>query len=955
MTERESAIKHNDDHDVAIVIPTCGGVQLLNCMARVSINSGEKARIVVSLNPMDAQLAAQTKQVCEKITENVDIDVIWVEADRPLGFGGAVNAGIEYLAQNGMPETVIVLNDDTLPSPGWVDGIAEAFNPTHFNKNYIAGGNEGKGLDFSSHPPVGIVGPASNNTIRDQLIVEVEGITPDYVDQLAHEFKQGNEGNFISTNFISGFCMAISRDLIEDLMNKDGFVFDPIFNERIGGFEDNDVCMRAQHMGYGLMVAGQTYVHHEGHQTIGSLGIMDGMANYSVYLDKWKDYTQKDQKLASVYRVKLETVNDLFMFKESMRKMASVGDSISVLFTANPSDIVDSEDFEQLKSHIDSSDQEMLNACSVCDDDGVAGITKQWVGGVGKGSWHGGSGDVSCGIWDGVFNERDERNVALKLSHQVNPDWIISVDHDEILELRVDRAYMERLMKNPNPEVLAYDFSWMNHWNSPEYIRVDAPWGDSGAYDGSMRGTRMYRHYSESNVIVAGNDIGLHCGNIPGFDVYNVRSANARFHHFGYMRGIDRVRKYKNYTTLDKNASVGSIGKRSESDVPYQHLVDEVNMILSPTPKKCGIAFTGLAYEGEEPAHFIRVLENIYGIVDQICMVWTDPTIKEPSEEWVEVGKLYGVDWVVHTFDNDLAVCRNAGLDRLRETASDEIGWVLTLDLDEHFQDFIKEGSMIRRMAENPKPVSWLFTFINSLGKFDGEHRANESTTHRMFRIDPALGIRWEGKVHEGIGRSISRLRENGFPANFAKAPFKLLHLGLDKSNQEIHAKLEKYAKMLYEECLENPNESMPWVSLGLHFLNDGRTDEAVTCFNYAIAANGPEAWMAQKELGSHYLRLAKASYALSISDIDKDHGMYKHLFKMNEALSAVSVDYPFIGLAKEGKFYQSEVASLPESLPDNVVRMIQEHHGFSENKEEAEGSLNKSTQEVSLSNGSEV
>lgn len=957
MTERENVFKHDNDHDVAVVIPTCGGIHLLNCIARVSANSGNSAHIVVSLNPMDAALASHTKQVCEQITENVDLDITWVEADRPLGFGGAVNAGIDFLKENGMPELVVVLNDDTAPSPGWIDGMREAFSPPQFSLNYIKGGNDGKGLDFSKHPPVGIVGPASNNVIRDQVI-DVQGLTPDLVDQFAKEFSEANSENFISTNFLSGFCMAISRDLIEDLINEDGFVFDPIFNERIGGFEDNDLCLRAQHIGYGLMIAGQTYVHHEGHQTIGSLGILNGMANYPVYLNKWKDYTQRDQKLASVYRVKLETLNDLFIFKESLRKMASVGDSISVLLTANPSDMADSDDFSQLQMHLEVTDKEMLNACTVCEEDGVAPIAKKWIEQVVKGSWHAGNGDVSCAIWDGFFNERDERNCALKLAHEFDPDWIISVDHDEVLENRVDRAFMEKLMKNPSPEVFSYDFSWLNHWNSPDYIRIDSPWGDNGAYDGSMRGTRMYRNFSKDSLIFAGNEIGLHCGNVPSFAMTNVRSANARFHHFGYMRGTDRVRKYKNYTALDANPSAASIGKRHEGDLPYQHLVDEVNMVLSPTPRACGIAFTGLAYEGEDPCHFIRMLEHVYGTVDQICMVWTDPTIKSPSEEWVQIGKLYNVDWVTHTFDGDLSACRNAGLDRLRETRDDGVGWVLSMDLDEFFTDYIREGSMIRRMAEHPKPVSWLFTFINSLGEFNGEQRANESSTHRMFRIDPTLDIKWEGKVHEGISRSIFRLREGGFPAHFAKAPFKLFHLGLNKSNEEIHQKLEKYGKMLYDECEENPNEAMPWNSLGLHFLNDGRTDEAVTCFNFAIAINGPESWMGHKELGSHYLRLAKASYALAGASLDDGHDMYGHLMKMNEGLREVSVDYPYIGRAKEGRFFQSEITSLPSAIPDNVKRMLEEHGGVEQvegEPKEQEDSLIKSTQEVSLSNGSKL
>ena len=149
-----------------------------------------------------------------------------------------------------------------------------------------------------------------------------------------------------------------------------------------------------------------------------------------------------------------------------------------------------------------------------------------------------------------------------------------------------------------------------------------------------------------------------------------------------------------------------------------------------------------------------RVLENIYALMDQICMVWTDTTIKTPSEEWEYVGNLYGVDWVVETFNDDLSKCRNAGLERLRDTVGENVGWVLSLDLDEHFSNYLKESTMMRRMAESPKPVSWIFTFVNNIGVFNGESRASESTTHRMFRIDPKFGLKWEGKV-KGLSRSI--------------------------------------------------------------------------------------------------------------------------------------------------------------------------------------------------------
>ena len=82
-------------------------------------------------------------------------------------------------------------------------------------------------------------------------------------------------------------------------------------------------------------------------------------------------------------------------------------------------------------------------------------------------------------------------------------------------------------------------------------------------------------------------------------------------------------------------------------------------------------------------------------------------------------------------------------------------------------------------------------------------------------------------------------------------------------------------------------------------------------------------------------MRMAKASYALAKAGIDEKHDMYGFLSRVNEGLDAVKAEFPYIGLAKEGLFFQSEVKSLPDVVPDNVKMLLEQH--FSDNDKSLE------------------
>jgi GT2 family glycosyltransferase len=922
MSEKESSVVFDNEHDVAIIIPTVGGEPLVGCLDRVVRNVGDKkVHVVVSLNPLDEATAEVTKALCLMATKNSPTKVTWEEAPRALGFGVAVNAGFDSLQANGgIPPMVIVLNDDTLPSPGWLDGMLRGMSATGCtamadpDQNVLPIGDYGK---------VGIVGPVSNHVWRDQRVES--GIESEMqIDAFAADYMEANKDYNVITEVISGFCMGLHRDLIVELIQNDGWVFDPIYSAQVGGFEDDDLCIRADIAGWRCLVAGDTYVHHLGSQTIGKMDIGKGLKNWPVHMRKWESHTQRDQTLAAVFRVKLETINDLFMFKSSLQGAANLCDSISILLTGDISALSQAIDLQALGGALEPSEVKLLEDSQGNDRLKNLSTFKAWVEASVADHWHSDeAGKVAVDKWDGFFNERDERNAALELSHQFEPDWIISIDHDEILEQRVDRAKIERLMKFPEPGVMAFDFAWMNHWNSPNHLRIDRPWGDGGddKDPGSMRGWRMFRHNKHSpRKVLLGKPNGLHCGNIPVFSVWTTRVSNMRFHHFGYMRGIDRMRKARNYMEIDPDGERMSMMMNM---LPYQHLVDETNMVLTPTPTKTGIAFSALCYEGEKPSELARVLNTIGSLCDSITLVWTDPNIEEPTQDFADVARLHKARWVRQKFEMDLSACRNAGLEVIEREDDEHVGWLFTLDLDEYFPNDFDNALALRRMADEPKATSWMFDFINSLGTMGGEtERANSSMTMRMFRL--RQGVSWNGKVHEGLSESMMKMRAEGIPAYFKRCSFKMLHVGLNQDPESIHRKLEKYAKMLVAEIEDNPDSCMPWCSLALHFLNDGQLENAMYCFNCSVHASGSDVWLPRREMGMQYLRMGKALLTEARDLCPEDNDYHEVATKVVQVLENMNVDHPFIGRSVLGQFHQSEVTEVPNVLPEALKEDMQ-------------------------------
>lgn len=179
------------------------------------------------------------------------------------GFAAACNQGL-HLAQGNY---LVLLNNDTVVTEGWLQKLL-----AHVQR----------------HPNVGAVGPRSNQTGELQYDPEAEGQyadleeMQDYARRVAARYR----GKSLEFHRLGGFCILLKREVIERVGHLD---------ERfgIGFYEDDDYCKRISKAGYGLLIAQDVFIYHEGGASFS--GLTSGWANRLMlmnrqrYLAKWAD------------------------------------------------------------------------------------------------------------------------------------------------------------------------------------------------------------------------------------------------------------------------------------------------------------------------------------------------------------------------------------------------------------------------------------------------------------------------------------------------------------------------------------------------------------------------------------------------------------------------------------------------------------------------------------------
>lgn len=156
------------------------------------------------------------------------------------GFAGGCNDA----AAAARHDIIVFLNNDTLLAPRWADPLVAALED----------------------PAVGAAGPRSNFVSGPQVVEGTSYSDTSGMRRFARDWAQAHRGSMSDTSRLVGFCLAVRRSAFERVGG-----FDEGYG--IGGYEDDDLCQRLTKAGYRLVIAHQSFVHHDGHKTFDANGL----------------------------------------------------------------------------------------------------------------------------------------------------------------------------------------------------------------------------------------------------------------------------------------------------------------------------------------------------------------------------------------------------------------------------------------------------------------------------------------------------------------------------------------------------------------------------------------------------------------------------------------------------------------------------------------------------------
>ena len=223
---------------VDVVIPVYRGLRhTLACIESVLASKPRTTRVLVI---DDASPEPELSAALDALHRRRRIQVIRHVENR--GFPVAANAGLRACAGR----DVVLLNSDTLVPPGWLDRLRAAA--------YAAA-------------DIGTVTPLSNDaTILSYPDRDGGNPVPNLAEVAALDAlaQQANGGALADVPTAVGFCMYLRRDCLDAV----GLFREDCFAQGYG--EENDLCLRARHLGWRSVAALGVFVGHVGSASFGA-------------------------------------------------------------------------------------------------------------------------------------------------------------------------------------------------------------------------------------------------------------------------------------------------------------------------------------------------------------------------------------------------------------------------------------------------------------------------------------------------------------------------------------------------------------------------------------------------------------------------------------------------------------------------------------------------------------
>ncbi|MCB1144788.1 MAG: glycosyltransferase family 2 protein [Leptospiraceae bacterium] len=145
-----------------------------------------------------------------------------------LGFSGGNNQAVRETDS----DYVIFLNNDTVVTEGWIEGMLEV---------------------FLTDPKIGLVGPVTN-AIGNEACILVDYTHPKNFESYVKN-RKNKLNRVFEIRMVAFFCAMTKRDVYLSLGGLD---------ERysVGMFEDDDMCVTYQKAGYKIYCTEKVFIHH---------------------------------------------------------------------------------------------------------------------------------------------------------------------------------------------------------------------------------------------------------------------------------------------------------------------------------------------------------------------------------------------------------------------------------------------------------------------------------------------------------------------------------------------------------------------------------------------------------------------------------------------------------------------------------------------------------------------
>jgi glycosyltransferase involved in cell wall biosynthesis len=173
--------------------------------------------------------------------------------------------------------------------------------------------------------------------------------------------------------------------------------------------------------------------------------------------------------------------------------------------------------------------------------------------------------------FEGLDEARD-KNYLLTRVIERNPDWVLWIDGDEVLERTGPEKIRQAIRSAGSTAAFSLKVAYL--WNDDKHIRVDGVFGN-------LRRPSLFRLRNqcvgELRFLPTGRGGNFHCGNVPRGLVGEAQPLDVHLKHYGYITRGQRQAKHNFYLTVDPN---------NYAEDNYRHLAEIRGARLAPGPPR---------------------------------------------------------------------------------------------------------------------------------------------------------------------------------------------------------------------------------------------------------------------------------------------------------------------------------------------------------------------------------